>query len=44
MLGVGIAVSDITGYDSEALLAAANDAAFRSASSPDASVMIAGAV
>lgn len=44
VLGVGIAVSDIAGYDSEALLTAANDAAVRSASSPDASVMIAGAV
>lgn len=44
VLGVGIAVSDIAGYDSEALFSAANDAAVRSASSPDASVMIAGAV
>ncbi len=44
VLGVGIAVSDIAGYDSEALFTAANDAAVRSASSPDASVMIAGAV
>lgn len=44
VLGVGIAVSDIAGYDSEALMIAANDAAVRSASSPDASVMIAGAV
>jgi GGDEF domain-containing protein len=44
VLGVGIAVSDIAGYDSDALLVAANDAAIRSASSPDASVMIAGAV
>lgn len=44
VLGVGIAVSDIAGYDSDALFAAANDAALRSASSPDASVMIAGAV
>ncbi|HAQ60075.1 MAG TPA: hypothetical protein DCR63_06825, partial [Microbacterium sp.] len=42
-LGVGVAVSDIAGYDSEALVRAANDAALRSASSPDASVMIAGA-
>jgi len=43
VVGVGIALTDRTGYDFDALVAAAADAARRSATSPDASVILADA-
>lgn len=42
VMGVGVALSDSFGYDVRALSRAADDAAFVSASSPDASVIVAG--
>lgn len=42
VMGVGVALSDAFGYDIGALRRAADDAAFVSASSPDASVIVAG--
>jgi GGDEF domain-containing protein len=42
VMGVGVALSDSFGYDVATLRRAANDAAFVSASSPDASVVVAG--
>ncbi len=41
VVGVGIALTDRSGYDYRTLVAAADDAARRSASSPDASVILA---
>jgi GGDEF domain-containing protein len=43
VVGVGIALTDRTGYDFDALVAAAADAARRSATSSDASVILADA-
>ncbi|MEU1973296.1 hypothetical protein ABZ477_16710 [Microbacterium sp. NPDC019599] len=42
VMGVGVAVSETFGYDGAALRRAAEDAAFVSAASPDASVVVAG--
>lgn len=42
VMGVGVAMSDVVGYDVDAMFAAANAAAVQSASSSDASVIIAG--
>lgn len=41
VIGVGVALTDGSGYDADALSRAADDAARRSSSSPDASVIIA---
>ncbi|MFH8252423.1 hypothetical protein ACH3VR_18800 [Microbacterium sp. B2969] len=43
VMGVGVALNDSFGYDIAGLRRAAEDAAFVSASSPDASVVVAGA-
>lgn len=42
VIGAGIALTSQTGYDAAALTAAAEDAALRSSSSPDASIIVAG--
>ncbi|PZU37856.1 MAG: hypothetical protein DI573_10835 [Microbacterium sp.] len=44
VVGVGIALTDSIGYDADQMVRAASEAATRSASSPDASVIIAGMV
>lgn len=44
VVGVGIALTDSVGYEAASMLSAATEAATRSASSPDASVIIAGMV